>query len=138
MILKASQRGCAAQLAAHLLKTDENEHVEIHELRGVMAEDLHGALHEMYAVSRGTKCTQFMFSVSLNPPEKEDVPVEYFEKALRDIEEKTGLHNQPRVVVFHEKESRRHCHAVWSRIDIDEMKAINLPYYKMKLQDISR
>ena len=32
MILKGAQRGGAAQLAAHLLKIEENEHVEIHEL----------------------------------------------------------------------------------------------------------
>jgi relaxase-like protein len=138
MILKGAQRGGAAQLAGHLLKTDENEHVEVYELDGFIAEDLHAALQEIYAVSRGTRCQQFMFSVSLNPPQNESVPVEYFEKAIKDIEKELGLEGQPRAVVFHEKEGRRHCHAVWSRIDIDQMKAINLPYYKMKLQDISR
>ena len=138
MILKGSQRGGAKQLATHLLKTEENEHVEIHELDGFVAEDLHGALQEIYAVSRGTRCRQFMFSVSLNPPEKESVPVEYFEKAIKDIENGLGLEGQPRAVIFHEKEGRRHCHSVWSRIDTEEMTAINLPYYKMKLRDISR
>jgi len=138
MILKGSQRGGAAQLASHLLKTEENEHVEIHEIDGFIAEDLHGALQEIYAVSRGTKCRQFLFSVSLNPPEEEIVPIEYFEKAIADIEEKNGLKGQPRVIVFHEKEGRRHCHAVWSRIDAREMKAINLPYFKLKLRDISK
>ena len=138
MILKGSQRAGAKQLATHLLKTEENEHVEIHELDGFVAEDLHGALQEIYAVSRGTRCRQFMFSVSLNPPEKESVPVEYFEKAIKDIENGLGLEGQPRAVIFHEKEGRRHCHTVWSRIDTDQMKAINLSYYKMKLRDISR
>ena len=138
MILKGSQRGRAKQLAAHLLKTEENEHIEVHELDGFIAENLHGALQEIYAVSRGTRCKQFMFSVSLNPPETESVPVEYFEKAISDIEKELGLEGQPRAVIFHEKEGRRHCHTVWSRIDIDEMKAINLPYYKLKLQDISK
>ena len=46
MILKGSQRGGAGQLARHLLKAEENEHVEVHELRGFLSEDLHGALHE--------------------------------------------------------------------------------------------
>lgn len=138
MILKGSQRGSAAQLARHLLKADENEHVEIHELNGFVADDLHGALQEIYAVSRGTRCQQYMFSVSLNPPQEETVPVKYFEKAITDIEIKLGLEGQPRAVVFHEKEGRRHAHCVWSRIDAEEMKAINLPYYKMKLRDVSR
>nr|WP_281720389.1 relaxase/mobilization nuclease domain-containing protein [Nitrosomonas nitrosa] len=138
MILKGSQRDSAAQLARHLLRADENEHVEIHELKNFVADDLHGALQEIYAVSRGTRCQQYMFSVSLNPPQEESAPIEYFEKAITDIEAKLGLKNQPRAIVFHEKEGRRHCHVVWSRIDAEEMKAINLPYYKMKLQDVSR
>ncbi len=45
---------------------------------------------------------------------------------------------QSRAVVFHIKEGRRHCHAVWSRIDGKAMKAIPLPYTKMKLMDLSR
>ena len=138
MILKGSQRGGARQLAAHLLKVEENEHVEIHEISGFVSEDLDGALREIYAISQGTRCKQFMFSLSLNPPQSESVPIEYFEKALADIEKDLKLEGQPRAIVFHEKEGRRHCHAVWSRIDTDEMKAINLPYFKMKLRDISR
>lgn len=40
MILKASQRSGAAQLGQHLLKTEENEHVEVHEVRGFMSENV--------------------------------------------------------------------------------------------------
>jgi len=138
MILKASQRGGSRQLAAHLNKTEENEHVELHEIRGFIAEDVDGALHEAYAMSRGTRCTKFLFSVSLNPPEAENVPIEKFEDALGRIENKLGLENQPRVVVFHEKEGRRHAHCVWSRIKTDEMKAVHLSHYKNKLMDVSK
>ncbi len=49
-----------------------------------------------------------------------------------------GLSGQPRAIVFHEEEGRRHAHAVWSRIDVSQMKAINLPYFKLKLRDLSR
>ncbi|MCP5250402.1 MAG: relaxase [Burkholderiales bacterium] len=138
MILKASQRGGSGQLAAHLLKTEENEHVDVHEVRGFMVDDLDGALHEAYAMSRGTRCSKFLFSVSLNPPENEDVSVDKFENALDRIESKLGLENQPRVVVFHEKEGRRHAHCVWSRIKTDEMKAVRMSHYKNKLMDVSR
>ena len=138
MILKASQRGGAKQLGLHLLKTDDNEHIELHEIRGFVSDDLIGALKEAYAVSRGTKCKQFMFSVSLNPPQLEDVGIDLFEQTIDRIEEVNGLSGQPRVIVFHEKEGRRHGHAVWSRIDADEMKAINLPFFKTKLREISR
>jgi hypothetical protein len=66
------------------------------------------------------------------------VPVEAFESAIDRIEEKLGLQGQPRAVVFHEKEGRRHAHCVWSRIDTEQMKAISLPYFKMKLRDVSK
>lgn len=138
MILKASQRGGGKQLGLHLLRTDDNEHVETHEVRGFVSLDLTGALKEAHAVSLGTRCKQFLFSVSLSPPPQERVSVETFESAIERIEQRTGLAGQPRVVVFHEKEGRRHAHAVWSRIDADTMTARNLPFFKMKLRDLSR
>lgn len=137
MILKGAQRGGSADLAVHLMK-DENDHVLIHELRGFVAEDLRGALHEAYAVSKGTRCKQFLFAVSLNPPPDYTVATPIFEKAIKDIEERLGLTDQPRAIVFHEKEGRRHAHCVWSRIDTKTMTAINLPHFKRKLQDVSR
>ncbi len=79
-----------------------------------------------------------MFSVSLNPPPDVIAPPEYFKNAIAKIEEHNGLTDQPRMIVFHEKEDRRHAHCVWSRIDADNMKAINLPHYKLKLNDISK
>jgi hypothetical protein len=127
MILKASQRSGAKQLGTHLLRTDENEHVELHEISGFVSETLQGAMSEAYALSKGTKCKQFLFSVSLSPPANESVRVEVFEKAVNEIEERLGLKGQPRIIVFHEKEGRRHAHAVWSRIDSETMTAKHLP-----------
>ena len=138
MIIKASQRGGGKQLALHLLRTDENEHVEVHEMRGFMSNDLVAAMKETYAISKGTKCKQFLFSASFNPPEQERVDIETFENAIERVEEKNNLKGQPRVIVFHEKEGRRHAHAVWSRIDADTMTARNLSHYKFKCRDLSR
>lgn len=138
MILKGNQRAGAAQLANHLMNMEDNDHVELHELRGFVSDTLHGAFKEVQAVSRGTRCKQFLFSLSLNPPEKERVPIDSFEQAIANIETKLGLKNQPRAIVFHEKAGRRHAHCVWSRINSTEIKAINLSHFKMKLRDISR
>lgn len=138
MILKGSQRAGARQLAAHLLNVRDNEHVCVHELRGFAAEDLHGALAEAYAISRGTKCKQFMFSLSLNPPMGATVGEAAFDKAADEAERALGLDGQPRAIVFHEKEGRRHAHVVWSRIDAATMRAVNLPHFKRKLTSLSR
>ena len=137
MILKGSQRSGGKQLALHLLKPD-NEHVEIHDLRGFVADDLQSAFHEAYAVSQGTRCSQYLFSLSMNPPENETVSIKVFEEAIDRIEEKLGFQDQPRAIVFHEKEGRRHAHVVWSRINVEEMKAIHLSHFKRKLNDIAK
>jgi hypothetical protein len=138
MILKGSQRSGGRQLAIHLLKVEENEHVEVYELRGFIADDLHSAFNEIHAVSKGTRAKQPFFSLSLSPPPAEQVSIDAFETAIEQIEGKLGLDGQPRAIVFHEKEGRRHAHVVWSRIDTDDMKAINLPHFKIKLRDVSR
>lgn len=138
MILKASERGNASNLAQHLMNGQDNEHVDLHELRGFIADDLFGAFQEADAISRGTRCKNFLFSLSLSPPEQEDVPAAVFEAAIEQIEERLGLSGQPRAIVFHEKEGRRHAHAVWSRIDPVEMKAVHLSHFKRKLNEIAR
>lgn len=138
MILKGNQRAGGRQMALHLLNGEQNEHVTVHEVRGFMAHDVLGALNEAYAISKGTKCKQFMYSLSLNPPQTEKVSVDTFEQTLDRVEKKLGLEGQPRVIVFHEKEGRRHAHCVWSRIDVEEMKAINIAYPKLKLNDLSK
>lgn len=137
MILKGSQRGGEMAMGCHLLKP-ENEHVEVHEASGFIASDVLGAMKEIQAVASGTRCKQPLFSVSLNPPESESVPVEAFEDAIDRIEKANGLEGQPRVVVFHEKEGRRHAHAVWSRIDAATMTARPLPFFKRSLREVSK
>lgn len=138
MILKGKERGDAAQLGRYLLAMRENDHVELHEVRGFVSENLLEAFGEADAIASGTRCRNHLFSLSLNPPQKARVPVEAFEQAIARIEEKLGLTDQPRAVIFHEKDGRRHAHVVWSRIDAAQMRAINLPHYKVKLRDVSR
>ncbi|WP_321342281.1 relaxase [Breoghania sp.] len=138
MILKGNERGNANELANHLMRGAENEHIELHELRGFVANDLHGAMQESAAIAKGTRCKNHLFSLSLSPPPTEDVPVEAFETAIERIEGELGLEEHPRAIVFHEKEGRRHAHTVWSRIDGAAMKAVNLPYYKRTLNGIAR
>lgn len=142
MILQCSQRGGSRDLANHLMSPD-NDHVELHSLRGFCSDDLHGALQEAYALSRGTRCKRFLFSLSLNPPPNEQVSTEAFERAIERVEREFGLIKQSRAIIFHEKDgadgqTRRHAHAVWSRIDTDQMKAVPLPFTHKRLREISR
>ncbi|PRZ49086.1 relaxase/mobilization nuclease domain-containing protein [Tritonibacter scottomollicae] len=138
MILKGSQRSGAKALADHLMNDRDNDHVTCLDLRGFSTNDLHGALAEMHAISKATQCKKFMFSLSLNPPQDHVGTEEEFLDAADRAEQALGLDGQPRAVVVHEKEGRRHAHVVWSCIDVDELKAIHLGRFKLALRDLSR
>lgn len=138
MILKGSQRAGAAQLAAHLLNDRDNDHVRVFELRGFVADDLHGAFHEAQAIAQGTRCQQYLFSLSLNPPKGAEVGEAEFERAVDEAEKRLGLSGQPRAVILHEKEGRQHAHVVWSRIDADKMRAVNMSHFKTKLNALAK
>jgi hypothetical protein len=138
VILKGKERGNGKQLATYLLSMGDNEHVALHHLRGFSSSTLKAALQEIDAISRGTRARNTMFSLSLNPPPQERVSAREFENAIAAVEKKLGLAGQPRAVIFHEKDGRRHAHVVWSRIESKEMKAINLPHFKLRLQEVSR
>lgn len=138
MIIKASQRSNGGELASHLLNTKDNEHVEVHRIQGFVSDSLGGALQEAHALSRGTRCSQYLFSVSFNPPKGKTASIADFEDAIARFAQKNGLSDQPHVIVFHEKEGRRHAHCVWSRIDAQSMTAINLPFFKNRAVELSK
>ena len=138
MILKGSQRAGASALADHLMNARDNDHIHILELSGFVSNDVHGALLETHAISKATRCQQYMFSLSLNPPQDHIATEDQFLDAANRAEERLGLSGQARAIIIHEKKGRRHAHVVWSRIDADALKAINLPHFKTKLRDLSR
>ena len=135
MILKGSQRANGADLATHLMQAFDNETVDIAEVSGTVATDLHGAFAEMEAVAAGTRAANYLYSLSINPsaPLTRD---QYYE-AIALIEDRQGLTGQPRAIVFHIKDGREHAHVVWSRIDADTMKAIHMAYDHSRLCDLS-
>jgi len=138
MILEGNERGYGAELARHLLNPRDNDHVTVHAIDGFVADDLFGAFAEAEAISGATQCQKYLFSLSLNPPFDATVPVADFEATIAQVEQRLGLVGQPRAIVFHEKNGRRHAHAVWSRIDVADLKAIQLSHYKRKLGGLSR
>lgn len=136
MILKGNQRAGGADLATHLSNEYDNERIEIAQVRGTVADDLHGALAEIEAVASGTRCKEPLYSLAINPAAP--LSREQYMAAIDHIEGKLGLSGQPRAVVFHVKNGREHCHVVWSRIDLGNMRAIGLSHDRMKLRTCAR
>lgn len=135
MILKGNQRANGADLAVHLMNEFDNERVHVAQVRGAVASDLKGAFAEFEAVALGTKCTQPLYSLSINP--SEPISRAQYDEAIESIEQRLGLSGQPRVVVFHEKYGRAHAHVVWSRVKVDTMRAISMSHDHRKLCDLA-
>jgi hypothetical protein len=95
-------------------------------------------LQEAHAIANATQCQQFLFSLSLNPPKGETCSIDDLIQAADRAEETLGLTGQPRAVIVHEKNGRRHAHVVWSRIDSDELKAVPMAFYKNRLAALSK
>tara|TARA_R100000935_G_C2836813_1_gene168563 strand:- start:417 stop:2063 length:1647 start_codon:yes stop_codon:yes gene_type:complete len=135
MILKGNCRANGSDLATHLMNGYDNEVAELGEVRGTIADDLHGAFAEIELIASGTRAQKPLFSLSINPHEA--LKREQYFEAIDAIEKRLGFEGQPRAVVFHEKDGREHAHVVWSRIDGMEMKAIPDSFYKAKLCDMA-
>ena len=140
MILKGNQRGSGQQLASQLLNADNNQRVEILELRGSIAEDLHGAFEEWSACSMGTRCLKYLYSLSINPdPRQGDLTRAQYFNLIERAENELELSGQPRAVVFHiHNDGREHYHAVWSRIDIEKFKAVQMSHDRLKLRRVAQ
>ena len=85
----------------------ENEHVEAHKIRDFCLRRPHRCAQGSLRHEQGTRCEQFLFSVSLSPPANERVPVETFESATAGIRERNGLTGHPRIAVCMRKRPPR-------------------------------
>src|ERR1700686_2926093 len=145
MIPFGSQRALGQDLATHLLNTLDNERMEVSQVRGAVARDLHGAFAEWEAQAHTlTRCSNYLYSLSINPDQRQGrlTKEQYFDYIDR-AENRLGLASQPRAVVFHIKKDkngvpREHCHVVWSRIDAERGKARHMAFDHDKLMMVTR
>ena len=72
---------------------------------------------------------------SPNPSQGPLTRDQYYDFIAR-MEEKQGLQDQPRAVVFHVKDGREHCHVIWSRIDQENLKAIQMSHDRQKIRAV--
>ena len=126
IIINGGSRCNGAFFAKHLMNPSQNERVKVEEMRGLAAKNLGQAFYEMKAVASGTRCKHFFYHANINPEEDEVLTPEQWEKAVDELEKKLNLEGQPRFVVEHKKKGRVHRHVVWSRIDVEQMKAIRM------------
>lgn len=138
MIINGGSRCNGAFFAKHLCNAEKNERVHLTDIKGLAAQNIGQAFYEMNAVASGTRCKNFFYHANMNPRDDELLTPEQWERAVDALEERLGLEGQARFVVEHEKHGRVHRHVVWSRIDVDRMKAIRMDNDFVKHQAVSR
>ncbi len=138
MVIKGGARGGAADLAAHLKRTDTNERAALIGLYGVSATDLDGALREMEAVASGARSKRPFYHASINTPVSERLTGEQRTHAIKRLGAELGLDGQPYAVMEHVKAGRAHVHVAWSRIDGETLTAIRDSHNYRKHEIVAR
>jgi hypothetical protein len=125
MIISGGSRSQWRKFAAHLMKTEGGQQrVAIEEIRGLAADNLVDAFHELEALGQGTRATNFYYHANIDPRADEHMTEEQWENAVDMLEKNLGLEGHSRFVVEHEKHGRTHRHVVWSRVDTDHMRVV--------------
>jgi hypothetical protein len=138
VIIKGMARGRARQLAAHLLRSDQNESVQLYETRGTLASDVEGALEELEARGRAGRSKAPLYHASLSPEAAFPLRGEQIRQAVDLLEKKLGFRAQPRIVVLHRKDEREHVHVVWSRVSAETGRAISTSWNYRIHEAVSR
>jgi len=126
MIINGGSRRNAQFFAKHLANAEENERVTLCEIRNLAAVNIAEAFREMEAIAMGTRCENYFYHANINPLSKETLTQQQWNRAVDLLEEKLCLTGHARFIVEHQKKGRVHRHAVWLRIDVNRMRAVEM------------
>lgn len=124
MVVNGASRRSVEFWTKHLANDKKNDRAELREIRGLAAKTLGEGLREMEDDARQTRCKNFFYQANFNPCPHERLTDEQWDKAFEIFEKHRGIpEGQARIVYEHEKEGRIHRHVIWSRIDLEKMRA---------------
>ena len=128
------------RLAAYFVTSKPGERADLWQLRGFASDDIKDAFRSIHVMAAATRCEQPLFHTFVRNPEGEHLSRDQWERVANRIESKLGLSDQPRAIAFHRDEAtgHEHMHIGWSRIDEDTMTAKALPFFKLRLKEVSR
>ena len=125
----------ARKMTTHLFK-GENEIVSVQQtLDGQHNQNSFAqSMIAMQLYTLQTKGNTGLFHVAIAPREDEQLTSEQYDRAIAIIEERMKLSGQERIRIDHIKGGRAHAHVLWSTVDQEQGKLIQLNYYKRNLQ----
>ena len=108
------------------MRGEENERVEVKEIRGLMAQDVKEAFLEMRMIAAGTGAKNYFYHANLNPdPTEPELTPEQWQTSIDTLEKNLGFEGHARFVVEHEKNGRTHQHVIFSRVNPDTMTIVS-------------
>jgi len=144
MIIKGGaggKGGHAGALATHLMRMDENTHVDILEHDPMApADNLKAILSEFQMLARtNTRGDKGFYHASINPQHDDRaLTKEEWKEAADILEKEMDFEGQPRVIVLHEKEDAQHIHIIWQRYDVETGKLRDFKNNYAKHMDAAR
>ena len=140
MIAKGNTHDNGPKLAHYLTNGKKGEKAELWQLRGFAEEDIKDAFRSVHIMAEATRCQQPFFHTQVRNPEGENLTREQWELTADRIEKALGLNDQPRAIAFHRdaETGHEHMHVAWSRIDDETLTAVHMPFFKLRLKDVSR
>ena len=140
MIPKGNLHANGGKLATYITKGEDDEKAELIEMRGFAATDLQEAFSDIQDIADSqTQCQKPFFHAYVRLPKDESLTREQWLETANRIEAKLGFDGQPRGVALHFLEDgTAHMHVAWSRIDTDQMKAIDPGLYLRKMKEVCR
>lgn len=140
MIAKGTTHNNGARLATYMVTAKPGEQAELWQLRGFASADIRDAFRSIHVINEPTHCEQPFFHVQVRNPENEHLNRVQWERVADRVESKLGLTDQPRAIAFHRDAAtgHEHMHVAWSRIDEDSLTAKAMPFFKLRLKEVSR
>lgn len=99
------------------MNAQDNELVEVKEMRGFTSQDVKGAFQEIDIIAAGTRVKNPFYHASINPRADEHLTPEQWNTAVDTLEKNLGLDGHARFQIEHVKEGREHRHIIWNRLD---------------------
>jgi len=139
MIAKGNLHANGKKFADYLTTGKEGERAELVELRGFASDNIRDAFTDIEIQAEGTRCEKPFFHLQVRLPQHEHLTRDQWLHVADHIEAELGFDGQPRAVSFHHyDDGTTHMHIGWSRIDTENMRAIDPGLYKNKLKQCCR
>lgn len=96
-------------------------------------------MHDFQIMTKATRGNTGIFHVNIDPrkDEGDQFNLEDWHKCVADVEKEFNLTGQPRAVVMHSKNQRKHIHVMWQLTDMETCKLKPINKYKLRLMKVA-